>query len=110
MTGQSGGCAPVVTLTPLVEGAPLTCAECGLQVVWGSVAACVMWPKGCRTVRGDRLPSVCWWCCDEDQRVDLIEAGCDTAVRYVRYGTPPRPPAGWDSGPDVPGEPLAFPG
>lgn len=73
-------------------GAPLHCTRCGFACEIGSIAACVMWPKGCRTMPGDRAPSVCWWCCTEDERVDLVDAGCHTAAMYLRYQSwPPRP-------------------
>jgi hypothetical protein len=89
-TGRQGGAEAIVGVavsTPLQDGDELRCTVCHEVYAWGTPAGCTMWPRGCRTVVGDPRPSVCWWCCDEDQRVDLVEAGCRTAAVHLRLWT-----------------------
>lgn len=74
--------AEVIRLTRPADG--LVCTRCGTCCEWGSVMACTMWPKGCKTGPSDPPPLVCWRCCDEDEQCDLVDAGCPTALAYRR--------------------------
>lgn len=76
---------------PPDDAAPvLRCTVCGLTCRRGDRIACVMWPGGC-TAGPDDEPTVCWWDCDDDQRADLVDAGCDQAPQLLAFGTPPHP-------------------
>ena len=64
----------------------LECKGCGRRIERGSSDACTWWPKGCRTVWGDPKPQRCWDCCNQNQRLDLADAGCRTAATLLRTG------------------------
>lgn len=78
----------------------LHCKVCHRQP-GDSIDLCTWWPAACQHPHGPR-PQRCWRCCDEDQRLDLVDAGCPTAIDYVRHGEPsPSPAADESSGGEV---------
>jgi hypothetical protein len=63
----------------------LICRRCHRRTERRSVDACTWWPPECVTGLGPwRRPRVCWDCCDEDERLDLVDAGCPLAIQKAR--------------------------
>lgn len=83
--------APVVDAAPpdVVKTEPetLICRRCHKKVAWTSFEVCTWWPNGCTSIPGtEPRPQVCWDCCDEDQRIDLVDARCIQAAYKIRSG------------------------
>lgn len=63
----------------------LVCLRCHRCVDWQSYEVCCWWPNGCTaTATSEQLPEVCWDCCSEDERLDLVDAGCVRAIVELR--------------------------
>jgi hypothetical protein len=57
------------------------CEGCGRPST-GALDLCTWWPAGCRPYGPQ--PCLCWDCADEDQRLDLVDAGCTAAAMRLR--------------------------
>lgn len=60
------------------------CIQCGTAAQLGTPEVCCWWPFGCTTSPVDPYPRLCWDCCGEDERADLVDAGCIPAAMRQR--------------------------
>ena len=76
---------PVPTLPQRPRAATLTCRRCGTSISWDDPSRCTWWPNGCTARQGELpRPTSCWDCLTEDERVDLVDAGCHEATLRAR--------------------------
>jgi hypothetical protein len=62
------------------------CRACGTAAQLGTAEVCCWWPFGCTTRDDEPYPRLCWDCCSDDERIDLVDiAGCRPAVARIRY-------------------------
>lgn len=64
------------------------CRDCGTTARLDTTEVCLWWPFGCSTRDSEPHPRLCWRCCGEHERLDLVDAGCHQAETRVRYGEP----------------------
>ncbi|MCO1657741.1 hypothetical protein [Pseudonocardia humida] len=66
----------------------IACVRCRARATWGSADLCLWWPSGCYARPGvGAVPSVCWSCSTEDERLDLVDLGCVRATLLLRKRT-----------------------
>lgn len=61
------------------------CRSCQAVARLGTAEVCCWWPFGCATRADEPYPRLCWDCCGDHERVDLIDiAGCVVAAVRLR--------------------------